>query len=117
MEECRANGAILLDVRTKEEFSGGHIEGAVNLPLDRITQAEELFPNFSAPLYVYCRSGARSSQATAMLQQMANQNPQVRQFMQMINGKSPQQLENITRNAARERGVNLEDLMKQFGLR
>lgn len=53
----------------------------------------------------------------AILQQMANQNPQVRQFMRIINGKTPRQLENITRNAARERGVNLEDLMKQFGLR
>lgn len=60
------------------------------------------------------RSGGNPN---AMLQQMANQNPQVRQFMQMINGKSPQQLENITRNAARERGVNLEDLMRQFGVR
>ena len=60
------------------------------------------------------RSGGNPN---AMLQQMANQNPQVRQFMRMINGKTPQQLENITRNATRERGVNLEDLMKQFGLR
>lgn len=70
VEECRACGGILLDVRTKEEFSDGHIEGAVNLPLDRITQAEESFPDFSVPLFVYCRSGARSSQAVAMLQQM-----------------------------------------------
>ena len=70
VEECRACGAILLDVRTKEEFSDGHIEGAVNLPLDRITQAEELFPDFSSSIFVYCRSGARSAQATAMLQQM-----------------------------------------------
>ena len=60
------------------------------------------------------RSGGNPN---AMLQQMAKQNPQVRQFMQMINGKTPQQLENITRNAARERGVNLEDLMRRFGLR
>ena len=60
------------------------------------------------------RSGGNPN---AMLHQMAKQNPQVRQFMQMINGKSPQQLENITRNAARERGVNLDDLMRQFGLK
>lgn len=60
------------------------------------------------------RSGGNPN---TMLQQMAKQNPQVRQFMQMINGKTPQQLENITRNAARERGVNLEDLMRQFGVR
>lgn len=31
------DGAVLLDVRTAEEYRGGHIDGSVNLPLDRIS--------------------------------------------------------------------------------
>ncbi len=52
----------------------------------------------------------------AMLQQMANQNPQVRQFMQMINGKSPQQLRQIAENVAKERGTTLNDVARQLGI-
>ena len=53
----------------------------------------------------------------ALMQQMASRDPRMSQFMQMINGKTPQQLESIARNAAKERGVNVEDLMRQFGLK
>lgn len=60
-------GAILLDVRTEEEFSEGHIEGSVNLPLDRITSVGKTVKDKSTPLYVFCYSGSRSSQAVAYL--------------------------------------------------
>lgn len=59
------------------------------------------------------RSGGNPN---AMLQQMANQNPQVRQFMQMINGKTPQQLRQIAENVAKERGVTLEYVAQQLGI-
>lgn len=51
-----------------------------------------------------------------VLQQMAGQNPQVRNFMQMVQGKTPQQLEQMARNMARERGTSVENVIKQLGL-
>ena len=71
VEEFRAaEGALLLDVRTAEEYASGHIPGSVNLPLDRIGAAAELVPDRACPLFVYCRSGARSAQAAAQLGKM-----------------------------------------------
>lgn len=52
-------GAVLLDVRTKEEYAQGHVPGSINIPLNRL--AKEKIPR--GPLFVYCLSGARSSQA------------------------------------------------------
>lgn len=57
--------AVVLDVRTSEEFASGHIEGAVNIPLDQIERAVPLYRD--KHLYVHCASGARSKQAVAQL--------------------------------------------------
>jgi phage shock protein E len=57
-------GAVLLDVRTRQEHAGGHIPGSVNLPLDQIPSIELAQ---STPLFVYCHSGARSAQAVSWL--------------------------------------------------
>ena len=62
----RTPGAVLLDVRTPEEYAAGHVPGSRNIPLDRIGGAQL---DKSAPLFVYCRSGARSGQACAILTQ------------------------------------------------
>ena len=56
-------GAVLLDVRTAEEYARGHVPGSRNLPLDQVEAAELE----QRPLFVYCRSGARSGQACAIL--------------------------------------------------
>ena len=63
-----AEQAILIDVRTPEEFAAGHVPGAINMPLDRMESdmktlgtAENRIP------IVYCRSGARSEQASRAL--------------------------------------------------
>ena len=52
----------------------------------------------------------------AVLQIMAQSNPQVRQVMQMINGKSPAQLEQMARNMAKERGTTIEDVARSLGI-
>ena len=59
---------ILLDVRTPEEFSEGHIPGAINIPNENIGESDitEL-PDKGQRIYVYCRSGNRSKQASAKL--------------------------------------------------
>ncbi len=60
-------GAVLLDVRTPQEFAVKHIPGAVNVPLQVIYTAYTAIPEKSTPVYVYCRSGARSKTAAAEL--------------------------------------------------
>lgn len=63
-----ANGGQLVDVRTLEEFAAGHIEGAVNIPLQDIEQGKMPSASKSKTVYVYCRSGNRSAQAKTLLQ-------------------------------------------------
>lgn len=70
----KESGAILLDVRTPEEYRGGHIPGSKNLPLQTIEKITSLVDDKDTVLYVYCQSGGRSSQATAILQQMGYRN-------------------------------------------
>lgn len=62
--------AILLDVRTPQEYKGGHIPKSKNLPLQNIEEADRMIKDKNIPLYVYCQSGARSMQATKLLKHM-----------------------------------------------
>ena len=62
--------AVLLDVSTAEEYRDGHIDGSVNIPLDRISSGENTVKDKSIPLYVYCLSGGRSGQAVSYLKQI-----------------------------------------------
>jgi len=62
-------GYILVDVRTPKEYKNGHIPDAVNIPnetIGTITDIPEL-PKKDQRIYVYCRSGARSRQASGKL--------------------------------------------------
>jgi phage shock protein E len=59
-------GAIILDVRTAEEFASGHIENAYNLPLQSL-QFQLTNLDKSASYVVYCRSGNRSEQALKLM--------------------------------------------------
>lgn len=67
-------GAVLLDVRTTEEYRDGHIEGSINIPLDRISSVENTIKDKSTPLYVHCLSGGRSGQAVSYLKQIGYTN-------------------------------------------
>ncbi len=62
-------GAVLLDVRTKEEFAEGRIPGALLLPYDEIDAetAAAAIPSKSTEVIVYCRSGRRSAIAAKAL--------------------------------------------------
>ena len=62
--------AILLDVRTSQEYREGHIPGSKNVPLQQLDKLEELTENKDTVLYVYCHSGGRSRQAVSLLQAM-----------------------------------------------
>ena len=64
--------AVVLDVRTQEEYDSGHIKGAVLLPVDAITEetAREVIPAKDTQVLVYCRSGNRSVTASKALAQL-----------------------------------------------
>lgn len=77
--------ALLVDVRTPAEFSQGHVEGALNLPLDQFAQKYQQFmPDRARQVVVYCRSGARSHQAMQFLQQQ--------NYVDVINGETVQKV-------------------------
>ncbi|MEI6890624.1 MAG: rhodanese-like domain-containing protein [Pontiella sp.] len=62
------DGALLIDARSPMEFSGGHIDGAINLPHDIIGQ--EIKTHAAAKnrsMVVYCQSGGRSQMAVKTL--------------------------------------------------
>lgn len=63
----KTKGAVLLDVRTREEYTNAHIPGSLNIPLDELQKAENRLPNKSTPLFVHCLSGGRSRQAVHFL--------------------------------------------------
>jgi len=67
-------GAILLDVRTPQEYRSGHIPGSKNIPLQTIDKIDTITKDKDTVLYVYCQSGARSQQATNMLKRMGYTN-------------------------------------------
>ena len=67
-------GAVLVDVRTPEEYKNGHIPGSKNVPLQQLDQISAIAENKNTALYVYCHSGARSRQAAAQLQRMGYRN-------------------------------------------
>ena len=65
---CRSTpNAVLLDVRTPEEYATGHIPGSVNHPLESMQTYDG---DVSAPIFTYCRSGARSARAVALLREL-----------------------------------------------
>ncbi len=60
-------GAVILDVRTKGEFDGGHIKGALNIPVDQLRNNLNKLKDKSKPIITCCASGMRSASAKALL--------------------------------------------------
>lgn len=68
VESARAEDAVVVDVRTPEEFEAGHVEGATNIDAqadDFEQQVAELDPG--ATYVVYCRTGSRSAEAAQVM--------------------------------------------------
>ena len=57
---------LLIDVRTAQEWSDGHIDGAMNIPLSQLSERLAELPT-DRPLIVYCASGYRSAIAASLL--------------------------------------------------
>ncbi len=67
IREAVAAGARLVDVRTPAEYQGGHIEGALNLPVGELPAGAGRIGKRSRPVVVYCRTGSRSALAASFL--------------------------------------------------
>lgn len=61
------NGATILDVRSEDEWNKGHIEHAVNIPLNELKNRIEEVKQLKKPLVVCCKSGVRSAKAVKFL--------------------------------------------------
>lgn len=68
------NNAILVDVRSKQEFEEGHLNGAINIPLYELEKKLEKIPNKQCTIIIYCRSGHRSRQAKEKLEELGYEN-------------------------------------------
>ena len=68
------SNAVLLDVRTLQEYLDGHIPESRNVPVQVIGNVNSIVENKDTPLFVYCRSGVRSRKAANILEEMGYRN-------------------------------------------
>lgn len=80
------SNAYLVDVRTPAEFAEGNVPGSVNIPLDQVQNQLAKFKNHEN-IVVFCRSGNRSGQAKAILEQNG--------FTNVTNGGTWQQVKAV----------------------
>ena len=67
IELLRAGEAVLLDVRTREEYGDEHVDGAIWIPLHELSERIDELDRDKAILACFCRSGMRSSRACEVL--------------------------------------------------
>lgn len=77
--------AVIIDVRTYEEFAAGHIKNSKNIPLQIIESKINDIITLNKPIIVCCRSGMRSGQANSILK---------RNGIESMNGGGWQSLQN-----------------------
>lgn len=80
------SGAVIVDVRSKGEYSGGHIKGSLNIPVDSLSNNTSRFSDKSKPIITCCASGMRSGMAKNILQSKG--------YTQVYNGGSWLSLQN-----------------------
>ena len=90
--ELVARGAIIIDVRTKGEFTGGHIKGSINISVDQLGKNLHRLKDKNKPIITCCESGARSASAKSILKSNG--------FTEVYNGGTWRSLQNKIRNKA-----------------
>ncbi len=74
-----------------------------------------MFPmNNPIPLLVQAMNSGKDPMS--LMQMMSGQNPQIAQAFQMMQGKNPQQLQTMAQNMAQERGIDLNQMIRQLGI-
>lgn len=66
--ELIKNGAIILDVRSKSEYTGGHIMGSINISVDQLSSNLHKLKDKTKPVITCCASGMRSATAKSILE-------------------------------------------------
>ncbi len=61
-------GAVILDVRSKSEYDGGHIKNSINIPVDQLQKNLSKLKDKKKPIITCCASGMRSASAKSILQ-------------------------------------------------
>ena len=64
--ELKRNGAVVVDVRTPQEYKSGHVNGSINIPLNLLNHKIDTLKN--KEVILVCRSGARAGQAKSILE-------------------------------------------------
>lgn len=65
--ELVKKGAIVLDVRSSGEYSGGHVKGSINIPVDQLSKNLSKLKHKNKPIITVCASGMRSASAKSIL--------------------------------------------------
>jgi phage shock protein E len=68
IREFLTEGAVIIDVRSQQEFNSGHIKGSKNIPLDALRNRIDEIKRFNKPVITVCQSGMRSGSAKSFLQ-------------------------------------------------
>ena len=87
--------ALLLDVRTPQEYSEGHIPLSLNIPLYEMHRLEEESVGRYTPVFVYCQCGARSRVAAQMLRSMGYENARNIGGIENYHGRIEQSSDNV----------------------
>lgn len=70
-DRIKEGGVVLLDVRTASEYNGGHMKGAIHIPVQELaTRADELKKHAEREIVCYCQSGSRSLMGAARLKKL-----------------------------------------------
>lgn len=67
LTDLLTNGAIVVDVRTPQEYQGGHVAGSLNIPLGEIPSQINRLQKMNKPIITCCASGMRSGSAAKAL--------------------------------------------------
>lgn len=74
-EVKKVSRSVVIDVRSAREYKAGHLRNALHIPLDVIgKKISKAVPDKNTPIYLYCRSGRRSSIALKILEKMQYKN-------------------------------------------
>jgi phage shock protein E len=69
LAELLADGAVVIDVRTPQEYRGGHVAGSRNIPLSSLSSKVTSLKKQKKAIVTCCASGMRSGKAAKMLRQ------------------------------------------------